>query len=72
MSCRWSASAAAGGLYDPTFGRRMRGEGAYAELIDQRFAAAKRRLGLDGRVRDPLRTDLFAPPDLDDRQLRLL
>jgi hypothetical protein len=49
----------------------MRGEGAYAELIGRRFAAARRRLGLAGRTR-PLRTDLFAPPDLDSRQLRLL
>jgi DNA repair photolyase len=60
-----------GRLYDAAFGRRMRGEGAYAELIGRRFAAARRRLGLAGRTR-PLRTDLFAPPDLDSRQLRLL
>jgi DNA repair photolyase len=60
-----------GRLYDAAFGSRMRGEGAYAELIGRRFATAKRRLGLGGRAR-PLRTDLFAPPDLDSRQLRLL
>jgi DNA repair photolyase len=60
-----------GRLYDATFGRRMRGEGPYARLIERRFAAAKRRLGLAADTR-PLRTDLFAPPDLDDRQLRLL
>ena len=60
-----------GRLYDATFGRRMRGEGAYAELVEQRFAAAKRRLGLGGGA-PPLRTDLFAPPSRDDRQLRLL
>ena len=31
------------------------------ELIERRFAAAKRRLGLAAETR-PLRTDLFAPP----------
>jgi DNA repair photolyase len=60
-----------GRLYDATFGRRMRGEGPYAQLIERRFAAAKRRFGLAGGSR-PLRTDLFAPPDPDGRQLRLL
>jgi DNA repair photolyase len=60
-----------GQLYDATFGRRMRGEGPYAQLIGQRFARAKRRLGL-AAVWEPLRTDLFTPPELDRRQLRLL
>jgi DNA repair photolyase len=60
-----------GRLYDATFGRRMRGEGPYAELIERRFAAAKRRLGL-GAGSTALRTDLFAPPGGNDRQLRLL
>jgi DNA repair photolyase len=60
-----------GRLYDATFGRRMRGEGPYAQLIERRFAAAKRRFGLTSPGR-PLRTDLFAPPDPDGRQLRLL
>jgi DNA repair photolyase len=60
-----------GRLYDATFGRRMRGEGAYAELIERRVATAKRRLGLTGTSR-PLRTDLFVPPDPGARQLRLL
>jgi DNA repair photolyase len=60
-----------GRLYDATFGRRMRGEGPYAQLIERRFAAAKRRFGL-ARGGRPLRTDWFAPPDPDGRQLRLL
>jgi DNA repair photolyase len=60
-----------GKLYDATFGRRMRGQGPYAQMIARRLATAKRRLGLAGAGR-PLRTDLFVPPDLDDRQLRLL
>ncbi len=60
-----------GRLNDPRFGSRMRGEGAYAELIARRFALAKRRFGLD-RPRPPLRTDLFEPPVAGRRQLRLL
>jgi DNA repair photolyase len=60
-----------GRLYDATFGSRMRGEGPYAQLIERRFAAARRRLGLAGPSR-LLRTDLFVPPDPDERQLRLL
>jgi hypothetical protein len=42
----------------------MRGSGAYAELIRQRFAKASRRYGFDRR-RIPQRTDLFRPPRLD-------
>jgi DNA repair photolyase len=60
-----------GRLYDATFGRRMRGEGPYAELIGRRFASAKRRLGLTTETRS-LRTDLFAPPAPASGQLRLL
>jgi len=60
-----------GRLNDPTFGRRMRGAGAYAELIAGRFALATRRLGLN-RTRTALRTDLFEPPANSRRQLRLL
>jgi len=37
--------------YDPRFGKRMRGEGEFAELIHQRFTLATRRLGL-ARNRD--------------------
>ena len=59
-----------GKLNDPTFGRRMRGQGAYAELIAKRFSVATRRLGLN-RSRSPLRTDLFEPPAEGCRQLRL-
>jgi DNA repair photolyase len=60
-----------GRLYDATFGRRMRGEGPYAQLIERRFAAAKRRLGLAVESR-PLRTDLFVAPAREGGQLRLL
>jgi DNA repair photolyase len=54
---------------DPDFGSRMRGTGAYAELLRARFAAAKRRFGLDRRL-PPLRTDLFRRPGPE--QLRLI
>ncbi len=35
--------------YDPTFGKRMRGEGPYAWTIGRRFEIAARRLGLEGK-----------------------
>ena len=45
---------------DARFGRRLRGTGPYASLIEQRFAVASRRLGFTpGPV---LRRDLFRPP----------
>jgi DNA repair photolyase len=60
-----------GNLNDPEFGTRMRGEGPYARVIAERFAVAVRRLGLERRKVE-LRTDLFQPPAVDRRQLRLL
>jgi DNA repair photolyase len=56
-----------GKLNDPRFGERMRPKGEWGRLLRVRFAAAKRRHGLDAeRVR--LRTDLFAAPQADLRQ----
>jgi DNA repair photolyase len=54
--------------YDAQFGKRMRGEGPYADLIRQRFALACRKHGLS-RSRD-LRLDhsLFAAPRTDSPQ----
>jgi DNA repair photolyase len=46
--------------YDPTFGKRMRGAGPFAQLLKRRFALATARLGF-GRL-PPLRCDLFVPP----------
>ncbi|MBK9605256.1 MAG: PA0069 family radical SAM protein [Betaproteobacteria bacterium] len=46
---------------DSRFGKRMTGEGIFAELIRQRFAKACARLGLERRSVS-LRTDLFVPP----------
>jgi DNA repair photolyase len=45
--------------YDATFGKRMRGEGPFAQLLQRRFALAYARLGF-GRL-PPLRCDLFRP-----------
>ncbi|SFS11903.1 PA0069 family radical SAM protein [Yoonia litorea] len=53
--------------YDPTFGKRMTGQGVWAELQHQRFKQASARYGLDRRL-PPLRTDLFAvPPQAGDQ-----
>ncbi len=50
-----------GKAYEAQWGRRMRGTGAYAQLIADRFALAARRWGLD-RDQPGLRCDLFAVP----------
>jgi hypothetical protein len=34
--------------YDSDFGKRMSGEGVWADLIRQRFSKAVKRLGMDG------------------------
>ncbi len=59
-----------GRLDDPAFGRRMRGEGPYADLLARRFELACRRLGL-GRRALPGRCDLFRPPPPPGPQLDL-
>ncbi len=56
--------------YEPDFGDRMRGEGAYAMLLSQRFRLATKKLGFNQR-RLSLRSDLFTPPARDARQGRL-
>ncbi len=47
--------------YDPAFGKRMRGQGIWAELMAQRFGIAVAKAGLVVG-QPPLRCDLFAPP----------
>ncbi len=59
-----------GRLNDPRFGNRMRGEGAYAELLQKRFELACRRLGLN-RQRTPLDTGKFRVPLQSGDQGRL-
>jgi DNA repair photolyase len=56
--------------YDPAFGRRMRGEGIWSDLVARRFQAACARLGLVER-QPPLRCDLFCPPPRAGDQLAL-
>jgi DNA repair photolyase len=46
---------------DPGFFTRLRGSGAWAELLRTRFRIACRKHGLEGR-RISLRSDLFRPP----------
>jgi DNA repair photolyase len=54
---------------DGNFFTRMRGQGAYGKLLEERFEKATRKHGL-GRAKFALRTDLFEPPP--GRQYRLL
>ncbi len=52
---------------DPRFGQRMRGEGPIADLLAQRFTAARRRFGLD-QARPPLDLSQFnVPPKAGDQ-----
>jgi hypothetical protein len=57
---------------DPRFGSRMRGEGAYAELIGRRFESASRRLGLLRHRESGLSTQHFRPYHSAEDQLTLL
>lgn len=56
--------------YDAAFGKRMRGEGIWAELVAQRFRKAVARLGMTEAL-PGLRCDLFAPPAAVGDQLSL-
>ena len=56
--------------YDPQWGARMIGHGAFAELIGKRFHLACARLGLNLQ-RAPLRLDLFDPPRPPKLQMEL-
>jgi DNA repair photolyase len=56
--------------YDPEWGRRMTGEGPFADLMRHRFAVAVKRLGLATDL-PPLRTDLFRVPPRSGDQLSL-
>ena len=60
-----------GQLYVDEFGSRMRGTGVYAELLQQRFAAACARNGLRTNGFTPDVGQFRRPPE-DDRQLALI
>jgi hypothetical protein len=61
---------------DPRWGHRQRGEGQYADLLTQRFAAACARYGLKHRERFVHNTALFVAGSTasggDSRQMSLL
>lgn len=57
---------------DPNFGSRMRGGGAYAQLIERRFEAACARLGLNRARRPALSTCHFRQPQPTSGQMSLL
>jgi DNA repair photolyase len=59
-----------GNLYQAEFGKRMRGTGPYAELLQERFRAAVRKYGLD-RPRPPLDTTRFRRPPKRGDQMSL-
>jgi DNA repair photolyase len=59
-----------GAMYQAEFGKRMRGTGPYAELLQKRFRAACGRYGLDA-PRPPLDTSRFRRPHLPGDQMAL-
>jgi DNA repair photolyase len=59
-----------GRLNDSRFGRRMRGVGPYADLLQRRFEIARRRLGFD-RERFRLDESRFQVPTAPGQQARL-
>lgn len=56
--------------YDAEWGRRMKGQGVWSDLLEQRFDKAIGRLGLV-KTLPPLRSDLFAAPARAGDQLNL-
>lgn len=56
---------------DPRFGTRMRGEGAYADMIRHRFRLARDRLGLSGRELGQLDATRFRPPPASGDQMEM-
>ena len=56
--------------YDNRFGLRFKGQGLWAELLNQRLRKARKRLGYD-EGRTELRLDLFKPPPRAGDQLDL-
>jgi len=51
-----------GNDYDSRFGHRMRGTGAFADLLSQRFRVCCNRLGLTRGESLATRSDLFTAP----------
>ena len=57
--------------YDSRFGHRMRGTGAFAELLEQRFRLACRKYGLQRREQQTGNCRLFKPPEAPGDQYDL-
>jgi DNA repair photolyase len=57
--------------YDAAWGRRMKGDGRFADLIRQRFERACRRAGLDRPTDTRLRTDRFRVPEREGETFSL-
>ena len=53
--------------YDSSFGQRMKGQGPLGELMAARFAAAKRRYGLDGPRAELDLSKFRVPPQAGDQ-----
>jgi DNA repair photolyase len=60
-----------GRLNDARFGSRFKGQGVEADLLQQRFEIARRRLGLDGRGRHELDLKAFRVPAAAGGQMSL-
>ncbi|HET6882222.1 MAG TPA: PA0069 family radical SAM protein [Pirellulales bacterium] len=63
-------STRSGGLYQPQFGLRQRGDGPYAQQIAQNFQVFARKFGLDGRLPE-LDSVQFRPPRTSSGQMSL-
>ena len=59
-----------GAAYQSQWGKRMTGEGPVADAMRQRFALARKRFGLEGRL-PPLDVSQFAPPPTPGSQMSL-
>lgn len=60
-----------GKLYDATWGERMRGNGIFADQMEQMFAVACRHAGIDQTFRPNLTTEHFRVPKKEESQLSL-
>ncbi|MDP2212463.1 PA0069 family radical SAM protein [Phenylobacterium sp.] len=56
-----------GKAYDATFGARMKGQGAVAQMMGQRFRVARRRYGLDRPLPDLDLSAFKVPPRVGDQ-----
>jgi len=56
-----------GKTYDSQWGKRMKGEGPIAALMSRRFATAKVRYGLGGKLPPLDLTQFHVPPKAGDQ-----